>query len=64
MLFMDRINPPLTTVALPNFEMGSMAARMLLDQLGRNASEETKAASSVSLAPTLVMRESTAPPRA
>ncbi|NND84385.1 MAG: LacI family DNA-binding transcriptional regulator [Acidimicrobiia bacterium] len=64
MLFMDRINPPLTTVGLPNFEMGSMAARMLLDQLGRDDTKDTKPVSAVSLAPTLVVRESTAPPKA
>jgi LacI family transcriptional regulator len=64
MLFMDRINPPLTTVALPNFEMGSMAARMLLDQLGRSDSKDAKPIRAVSLSPTLVVRESTAPPKA
>ena len=64
MLFMDRIDPPMTTVALPNFEMGSMAARMLLDQMGRDESEEANPVSAVSLVPTLVVRESTAPAKA
>ena len=62
-LFMDRINPPLTTVALPNFEMGSMAARMLLDAMNRDDSKEATPIRAVSLAPTLVVRESTAPPK-
>lgn len=63
-LFMDRINPPLTTVALPNFEMGSMAARLLLDELGRDESKDAMPVRAISLAPTLVVRESTAPPKA
>jgi LacI family transcriptional regulator len=59
MPLMDLVNPPLTTVRIPLFEMGVQAGRMLLDQLTLpNAPPR-----SVSLEPTLVVRESTAPPR-
>ena len=52
-------NPPLTTVHIPRHELGRRAARELMDQLeGRAAAHEI-------LLPTkLMVRESTAPPKA
>jgi LacI family transcriptional regulator len=52
-------NPPLTTVAQPSYEMGVRAAQMLLDKIGGPADGATNR---VLLQPSLVVRESTAPP--
>lgn len=52
--------PPMTTVRQPLVEMGATAARMLLDL----AAGDTPVQSRVELATTLVVRDSTAPPRA
>ncbi|MGH8945752.1 MAG: LacI family DNA-binding transcriptional regulator [Acidimicrobiia bacterium] len=57
MPYSDRFSPPLTTVHISQYELGSMAARLLLETIadpGRPA--ETKLA-----APELVVRGSTAP---
>lgn len=63
MMFVDRIGPPLTTIAVPYRDMGARAARVILDlmradpvDLGGSARHSTR------LAPTLVVRESTGPP--
>ena len=58
--FIDRLNPPLTTVAVPYREMGAEAARQLLDLLGGDGSGEARY-EPIELPPTLVVRESTAP---
>ncbi|MCZ6461849.1 MAG: LacI family DNA-binding transcriptional regulator [Actinobacteria bacterium] len=61
MTFVDRVAPPLTTVAVPYQEMGGAAARQLLDLLVG----EVRAGAPyppTRLAPELVVRESTAPP--
>jgi LacI family transcriptional regulator len=59
MLFMDKLNPPLTTVRIPQTAMGTEAARILLDRLlGR-----TTATQHAILPVSLVVRESTAAPR-
>jgi LacI family transcriptional regulator len=52
-------NPPLTTVAQPSYEMGVKAANMLLDKIGKSSDGAT---TRVLLEPSLVVRESTAPP--
>jgi LacI family transcriptional regulator len=60
MLFMDKLNPPLTTVRIPQVQMGIEAGRILLDRLlGR-----TNATQHLVLPVQLVVRESTAAPRA
>ncbi len=61
MTFVDRVAPPLTTVAVPYQEMGGAAARQLLDllvgEVGAGAPYPP-----TRLAPELVVRVSTAPP--
>lgn len=59
MPFVDKFNPPLTTVHVPLYEIGAEAARMLLGRLdGSDAGEK-----SVLLPVRLEVRGSTAPPR-
>ena len=60
MPFLDKMNPPLTTVSVPHYEIGSEAARLLLDTID----DPDRPARSVLLAPSLVVRASTAPPSA
>jgi len=58
MPFMDKMQPPLTTLRVAHYEIGAEAARLLL-----NAFEEPdRPPRSVMLTPTLVVRSSTAPP--
>ncbi len=59
MPFVDRLRPPLTTVRVPQREIGTVAAQLLLEQLG----DESVPAREILLEPTLVVRGSTAPPR-
>jgi len=59
MLFIDKLRPPLTSVRVPQREIGFAAAGLLLDQLG----DDPPAPRDVMLEPTLVVRGSTAPPR-
>lgn len=57
MVLADHLNPPLTTVRLPSFQLGRLAAqvtRSLLDRPGTPAPR-------ISLPPELVVRSSTAP---
>ena len=56
MPFVDRIDPPLTTVHIPHDELGVQATRLLLERIeNRDA-----AATELRLTPTLVVRGSTA----
>jgi len=58
MAFVDRLQPPLTTVRIDEYELGLRAAKLLLSLIDDPAaSRET-----VMLAPELVIRGSTAPP--
>ena len=59
MPFLDKLQPPLTTIAVPHHQIGVEAARMLLESL----SEPDRPARSVLLPVSLVDRESTAPPK-
>lgn len=59
MPFLDKLRPPLTTVAVAHHQIGQEAARMLLESF----TETDRPARSVLLSPTLVIRGSTAPPR-
>jgi LacI family transcriptional regulator len=55
----DYLSPPLTTIRLPGYELGRLAAEMVVSLIeGAGTSAE-----SVSVAPGLVVRASTAPPR-
>ncbi|MHB1571569.1 MAG: LacI family DNA-binding transcriptional regulator [Solirubrobacteraceae bacterium] len=58
MPFIDRLNPPLTSVRVPQREIGAAAAELLLEQL----SERPPPARELLLEPTLIVRGSTAPP--
>ena len=58
MPFVDKMNPPLTTVRIPHYEMGVQAAQLLLRQIEKPGS----ARMSITLAPELVIRGSTAKP--
>ncbi len=59
MQFIDRLNPPLSTVHVPHYQIGAEAARMLLERLA----DPDLPAKSITLPATLVLRQSTAPPR-
>jgi LacI family transcriptional regulator len=58
MPFIDRLRPPLTSVRVPQREIGTVAADLLLKQL----SDGSRRHREILLAPTLVVRGSTAPP--
>jgi LacI family transcriptional regulator len=60
MPFIDRLRPPLTTVAFPHYQLGTEAAAILLSRLTRAG--RAAAAPRVHLAPDLVVRGSTGPP--
>ena len=58
MPFLDKLAPPLTTIAIPHQQIGAEAARLLLDTIA----EPNRPARSVQLPLSLVVRGSTAPP--
>lgn len=58
MPFVDRLRPPLTSVRVPQREIGTVAADLLLEQL----SNGSRLSREILLEPTLVVRKSTAPP--
>jgi LacI family transcriptional regulator len=60
MPFLTRMIPPLTTVHVPQQEIGAEAARMLLDAID----EPERPPRSLLLPVTLMVRGSTAPPHA
>jgi LacI family transcriptional regulator len=57
MPFMDRLSPPLTTVRIPHYDLGTQAAELLLERM----SHEGTPLKIVLLAPQLVVRGSTGP---
>jgi LacI family transcriptional regulator len=59
MPFLEYMDPPLTTVRVPHYDLGSEAARLLLERLAEPDAEVR----SVRLPARLVVRRSTAPPR-
>ena len=59
MPFLDKLRPPLTTVRVPHYDIGVEAARMLLETI----EEPDRHPRSVLLPLSLVVRQSTAPPR-
>lgn len=59
MPFLDKLRPPLTSVAVPQHQLGVEAARMLLESI----EEPERPNRSVLLPLSLTVRDSTAPPR-
>lgn len=63
MPFIDRVHPSLTTVSVPFYEMGASAGKVMLSLLTNpEAVSQTVDDASERLAPSLVVRASTAPP--
>jgi LacI family transcriptional regulator len=58
MPLVDRLQPPLTTVRVPQREIGMAAADLLLERLA----EDEGPVREILLEPTLVVRASTRPP--
>ncbi|HEY3529939.1 MAG TPA: LacI family DNA-binding transcriptional regulator [Nocardioides sp.] len=58
MPFLDKLRPPLTSIAIPHQQIGAEAARLLLDSIA----DPTRPSRSVLLPLSLVVRGSTAPP--
>ena len=58
MPFVDMMDPPLTTVRIPQYDIGAAAARAVLERLNGAAGESE----TIVLPSTLVIRGSTAPP--
>jgi LacI family transcriptional regulator len=56
MPFLDRINPPLTTIRVPHHDLGTEAARLLLERLR----DPTLPVKQLKLAPQLIVRKSSA----
>lgn len=57
MPYMDKVNPPMTTVRIPHYDIGAEAARLLLEVL----EDPERHPRSLLLPLTLVVRDSTAP---
>ena len=57
---MDQVNPPLTSVVYPGIEVGQAAGALALQLIARNDRPVPGAV----FQPTIVVRESTTPPRA
>ena len=60
MPFIDRLRPPLSTIAFPHYQVGTEAAQLLLERLGG----DERPVRTLYLAPELVVRGSTGPPPA
>ena len=59
MPFAARFQPPLTTIRIPHYEIGAAAAALMLERQADAGAERRE----IRLEPSLVVRESTAPPR-
>ncbi len=59
MPFIDRLRPPLTSVRVPQREIGTVAADLMLQRLA----DGSQTAREILLEPTLIVRGSTGPPR-
>ena len=59
----DRLDPALTTISIPYEEMGTEAARLLLDLISNGSSTDDLPHEPTLLAPSLVARSSSGPPR-
>ncbi len=54
-------NPALTTIRQPLFEMGVLAAKTLLERVAENQSNDVNIPETLTVEPTLIVRQSTAP---
>jgi LacI family transcriptional regulator len=61
MPFIDRLRPPLTSISFPHYQLGAEAGRLILDLIGTGGDEQAKVSY---LAPELMIRGSTAAPKA
>ncbi len=55
-----QLDPALTTIRQSPEEIGRRAASLILEALGHNGSERKRSHENVQLAPTLIVRDSTA----
>jgi LacI family transcriptional regulator len=60
MPFAARFNPPLTTIHIPHYEIGKAAGDLMLERLQDGDAEPRE----IRLEPHLIVRGSSAPPRA
>jgi LacI family transcriptional regulator len=64
MPFIDRLRPPLTSVSFPHYQVGAEAGSMILEQITlRDEAPADGPAKVLYLAPELMIRGSTAPPK-
>lgn len=54
----QHLNPPLTTVSQPSYQLGEIAAKRLIDSLNNKQREESQVISITSLEPHLIIRKS------
>ncbi len=59
MPFIDRLRPPMTTIGFPHYQVGTEAGRLILERIAMNGEPDKIHF----LAPRLIVRGSTAPPR-
>lgn len=60
MPFVDLLRPSLTSVSFPHYQLGAEAGQLVLDQIAAGGNDQAKV---LYLAPELMVRGSTAPPR-
>ncbi len=59
--YSDLVSPPLTTVDMTSYDIGKHAARLMLDILQNDKSDDTDVQTKVIISPRLIVRDSTGP---